>query len=433
VSRVLDAAGLVATLALVACYESHEVAASPDGSAGARCDDAVVEPTLAESGNTGAVAVDGCERIAAVGGPGVVVRSEDGGRTFRTLELDVAPSQFPALVFDEGGTLHLVFDAMGELLHLMAAPGSAFGAPRPLLPSAGGRIAVVEPRAHHAMAAFGRGALVGLATFPPDANAAWLAIVASDGDDIEARQVSDAGERPGAVRVCAAGGVLHAVYTDATARRVRHASGDALGSVVTRTVAAIVDEVGTGWSHADVACFADGGAIVVHVDGSEILGSAVSPGGELGAPVVLAAGVLQPFYPHVEARTGDALVTWSASFGGEMGYVLVGRDARALAPASIAPDPSEDGEPEARPVHCATETGYVLVAQSHAEDDSGVPPVHGATFLSDAAEPLEWREVVGHATNVSRVALDCTPDGAWVLAAAEGEPLVLRRVASARP
>jgi hypothetical protein len=413
------------TALLVGCYESHLAVDVPDEPT--RCDGPAIEPTLAETGNAGAVAVDGCDRIAAVGGDGVVLRSEDGGRTFERLEPSVEPTQFPALAFDEGGTLHVAFDVPGELLHLRFPPGAKASDASPILPR--GKIAMGEPRAHHAMTAFDGGVLLASTRYMP--GAAVLATLSSEGV-IETRAVSHELELPGAVRVCAAGGVLHAAYTDTVARRVRHASGRALADVATRTVADIADTDETGWSHADVACFTDGAALIVHVDGSEIRGTPASADGKLGATRVLAAEIFSPFYPHVEARSGDALVTWSASLAGELGYAMVDRDAQPLGPPAIAPDLSEDGEPDARPVHCATGSGYVLVAQSQ-DQSSPVAPIHGATFLSNSGQALEWKPLVEGATNVSRAAVSCGPDGAWVLAASATEPLVLRRLVMPTP
>jgi hypothetical protein len=411
------------SILLVGCYESHSVIAAPDaGGPPTHCDAPTMEPVLAESGNAGAVAVDGCDRIAAAGGAGIIVRSEDGGRTFERLEPTVAPTEYPALVFDAGGTLHVVFDAMGELLHLMFPPGALVGDASMILPS--GRISGGEPRAHHAIAPFGGGALVVYRV--PTLGAAALATLSSDGA-IETRSVSHSLEFVESARVCASGGVFHAVYVDSVARRVRHVTGRSLADASTQTVADIADPDGTGWSHADVACFADGAALIVHVDGSEIRGTPASADGELGATRVLAEDVFNPFYPHVEARSADALVTWSASGAGELGYVLVDRDAEPLQPPDIAPDLDGDGAPDARPVHCKTDSGYVLVAQSRSQTSPEVP-VHGATFLSNSGEPLEWHALVEGATNVSRAAVGCGPDGAWVLAASATDPLVLRRL-----
>jgi hypothetical protein len=416
------------TFACLACYESHLAMGEPDADVAPPCDAPADEQPLGP-GDARAVTANGC-RVAAVGD--YVVRSEDGGRSFEALELNVPLHLLPAMTFTEDGALHLVQLGEAGVSHLVAKPGAGFGAERLLLGPAwrGARIAGPEPRAHHAIAPFGEGVIVGAMTEDPPS--AYLSTATSEGA-VATRRISAPGDQqPGVARVCAAAGVAHAVYVDWNGRAVFHASGRALAELDARLLRSIVDVEGTGFRHADLACFDDGAALVVHIDGVEVIATPISAEGEIGGSVVVARVDNVPFYPHVEVLGERALVTWSAASAVEMGWVLVTREGEAAAEPRLAPDLGGEGLPDARPVHCATAEGYVLLAQSGAAFEGAEPPTHGLTHLSAAGEELDHQGLGGPALNTSLAYVACTSDGAWVLPTRVGEPLVLRHVAFGR-
>jgi hypothetical protein len=412
----------LAAFAGSACYESHLALDEPDA-ASPSCEAPVDEQSLG-LGQARSLAVHGCDRVAALGE--YLIRSEDGGRSFEALELNVPLHMLPAMSFSEDGALHLVQLGEAGVSHLVAKPGAEFGAERLLLgpASTGARIAGPEPRAHHAIAPFGDGVIVGAMTEDPPA--AYVSTATSEGAVATRRLSAPGDQKPGVARVCAAAGVAHAVYVDWEGRAVFHASGRALAELDARLLRSVGDAAGTGFRHADLACFDDGAALVIHIDGIDVFATPVSAEGVIGDSVVVAQVDDVPFYPHVETLGEGALVTWSAASAVEMGWVIVTREGEAVAEPRIAPDLGGEGLPDARPVHCATAEGYALLAQSGAAFEGAEPPTHGLTQLSAAGEELDHQSLGGPALNTSLTYVACTRDGAWVLPTRVGEPLVLR-------